>query len=51
MSSNEIGYMEATSGDELCKYLKERYHYRLVNYMNKDIFGEDMHKVLDQQVE
>ena len=50
-TSDELGYMEATSGEELCKWLKEAYHYRVVDYLNKDIFGEDMHKVLDQQVE
>jgi len=50
-TSDELGYMEATSGEELCKWLKETYHYRVVDYLNKDIFGEDMHKVLDQQVE
>ena len=50
-TSDELGYMEATSGEELCKYNQDFYHYRVIDYLNKSIFGEDMHKALDQQIE
>ena len=43
--------MEATSGTELYKWLVESFHYRVIDYMNKLIFGEDVHKVLDDQIE
>ena len=43
--------MEANSGQELWKWLVETYHYRVIDHMNKLIFGEDVHKVLGLQIE
>ena len=50
-TAGELAYMEATSGQQLWKWLVESYHYRVIDHMNKLIFGEDVHKVLDQQIE
>ena len=47
----ELAYMEAKSGQDLWKWLVESYHYRVIDHMNKLIFGEDMHKVLNLQIE
>ena len=49
--ANELAYMKATSGEELWKWLVETYHYCVIDHMNKLIFGEDVQKVLDQQIE
>ena len=46
----ELAYMEANSGQELWKWLVESYHYHVIDYMNKLIFGEDVHKVLVFQI-
>lgn len=50
-TAEELTYMDATSGTELYKWLVESFHYRVIDYMNKLIFGEDVHKVLDDQIE
>ena len=47
----ELAYMEAKSGQDLWKWLVESYHYRVIDHMNKLIFGEDVHKALDLQIE
>ena len=49
--ATELAYMEANSGDELWKYLVESYYFRVLDHMNKLIFGEDAHKALDDQIE
>ena len=49
--ADELTYMKATSGEELWTWLVESYHYCVIDHMNKFIFGEDVHKVLDQQIE
>jgi len=50
-TEEELTYMEATSGEELYKWLVESFHYHVIDYMNKLIFSEEVHKVLDHQIE
>jgi hypothetical protein len=50
-TEEELTYMEATSGEELYTWLVESFHYHVIDYMNKLIFSEEVHKVLDHQIE
>ena len=47
----ELADMDADTGDDLWQRLVEQYHFRVMDHLNKLIFGEDSHKALDDQIE
>ena len=41
MTQEELTHMEANSCPELKQWLIESYHFRVIEYINKKVFGEE----------